>query len=84
MSLVCVALALLLPIVSPLRINKNLPSHELIVGQILCLGVFANSMVDTYYALLHAKGRADLTARLHLVEFPIFVIALDRLLQWMA
>jgi O-antigen/teichoic acid export membrane protein len=51
------------------------------VGQILCLGVFANSIGSMYYALLHAKGRADITAKLHIIELPIFLAALFFLLH---
>jgi O-antigen/teichoic acid export membrane protein len=31
--------------------------------------------------LLHAKGRADLTAKLHIIELPLFVTALVFLLH---
>lgn len=40
--------------------------------QLLLLGVFFNSAAHIPYALLQAHGRSDLTAKLHLVELPIF------------
>lgn len=76
MAVVCTALALLLPVILPLWIKNNLNSESVVIGQILCLGVFANAIGSMFYALLHAKGRADMTAKLHLMELPIFVVAL--------
>lgn len=42
------------------------------VLQLLLLGVFVNGAAHVPYALLQAHGRSDLTAKLHLVELPIF------------
>jgi O-antigen/teichoic acid export membrane protein len=60
----------------PFWIKGNLKSESVLIGQVLCLGVFANAIGSMYYALLHAKGRADITAKLHVVELPIFIVAL--------
>lgn len=76
MAVVCTALASLLPLVLPLWIKSNLNPDSILVGQVLCLGVFANAMGAMFYALIHAKGRADITAKLHLVELPIFLVML--------
>jgi len=76
MAVVCTALALLLPVILPLWIKSNLKPESIFVGQVLCLGVFANAIGSMFYALLHAKGRADVTAKLHLIELPIFLIIL--------
>lgn len=81
MLLVCTAIALLLPDLLRLWLKDALQPESILVGQILCLGVFANSIGSMYYALLHAKGRADLTAKLHIIELPIFVTALFFLLH---
>jgi O-antigen/teichoic acid export membrane protein len=81
MFLACTAIALLLPDVLRLWLKDALQPESILVGQILCLGVFANSIGSMYYALLHAKGRADLTAKLHMIELPLFVIALFFLLH---
>lgn len=76
MALVCTALALLLPVILPLWIKGNLKPESIVIGQVLCLGVFSNAMGSMFYALLHAKGRADVTAKLHLIEFPVFLVML--------
>jgi len=76
MALVCIALALLLPLVLPLWLKDSLQPISIEIGQVLCLGVFANAISSMFYALLHAKGRADVTAKLHLIELPIFLTSL--------
>lgn len=76
MLLVTGALALSLPVVLPWWIGPDLPSESVPIGQILCLGVFANSIGSMYFALLHAKGRSNVTAKLHLLELPLFAAAL--------
>lgn len=42
----------------------------------LVLGVFINSTAHVPYALLQAHGRADLTAKLHVLELPFFAVLL--------
>jgi O-antigen/teichoic acid export membrane protein len=76
MAVVCTALALLLPLLLPLWIKNSLVPESILIGQVLCLGVFANATGSMFYALLHAKGRADITAKLHLIELPIFLLML--------
>jgi O-antigen/teichoic acid export membrane protein len=41
--------------------------------RILAIGVFANSLANIPFALLQASGRPDLTAKLHLVELPVYL-----------
>lgn len=81
MFAVCGLLALLLPTVLRLWLKTDLQPESVVVGQILCLGVFANAIGAMFYALLHAKGRSDLTAKLHIIEFPLFIAALTFLLH---
>ncbi len=76
MLVVCTILAYILPIVLKIWLKENFEPESVLVGQILCIGVFANCFGVIFYALLHAKGRADITARLHLAELPIFLLIL--------
>jgi O-antigen/teichoic acid export membrane protein len=46
------------------------------IFQWLVIGVFINSMAHVPYALLQAHGRADLTAKLHMLELPFFAVLL--------
>ena len=76
MFIVSAALALLLPVILPLWIGKGLPAQSVQIGQILCAGVFANSVGSMYFMLAQAHGRADYTAILHLIELPIYLALL--------
>lgn len=76
MSVVCGLLAFTLPYILQIWIQDNLDPTSIVVGQILCLGVFSNALGTMFYALIHAKGRSDLTAKAHLVELPLFIAAL--------
>lgn len=80
MALVCGLLALLLPWLLREWIGPQLQPVSVEVGRILCLGVFANALGTLFYALLHARGRADITARLHLAELPVFLALLAALI----
>jgi O-antigen/teichoic acid export membrane protein len=44
--------------------------------QWLAVGVFINSLAQVPFALVQGAGRPDLTAKLHLVELPVYLIAL--------
>ena len=46
------------------------------VAQWLCLGVMLNCLAYLPFALLQARGRADLTAKAHLTELPLYLVAL--------
>lgn len=81
MLVICSLLAIVLPTVLKLWLKTDLQPESIVVGQILCIGVFANSVGSMYFALLHAKGRADLTAKIHIFELPLFLVALFFLLH---
>ena len=46
------------------------------VLKLLLVGIFLNSCSHVPYAFLQANGRTDLTAKLHIIELPIFVVLL--------
>jgi O-antigen/teichoic acid export membrane protein len=46
------------------------------VAQILAVAVFINSLGQIPFAHVQGAGRPDITARLHLLELPIYVVAL--------
>ena len=50
--------------------------HSTAVLQWLAAAVFFNSLAQVAFSLVQASGRADLTARLHLVELPLYLAAL--------
>ncbi len=55
--------------------------HSTRVLQWLAVGVFINSLAHVPFALVQGAGKARLTARLHLVEFPLYLLALWWLLK---
>lgn len=51
-------------------------AHAAPVLRWLLVGVFVNSLAHVPYALLQAHGRADVTAKLHVFELPLFAAML--------
>lgn len=59
-----------------LWLDTDFADHAKPVLQLLLVGIFINSAAHVPYALLQAHGRADLTAKLHLIELPTFALLL--------
>ena len=41
--------------------------------QLLAIGVLINASASLPASLLHAAGRPDVTAKLHMIEFPLYI-----------
>lgn len=52
-----------------------------LVLRILSVGVFVNALAAVPFSVLQAMRRADLTAKTHLVELPIYLVALVALVR---
>lgn len=76
MFVVTGATALALPFILPAWIGASLPPEAVLIGQILCLGALVNSIGSLFLSLVHARGRADITARIHLLELPLYLCIL--------
>ena len=63
-----------------LWINADFASHSFRVAQFLALGVLINSFGHISQSLVQASGRPDLSAKLHLVELPLYLVYLSILL----
>jgi O-antigen/teichoic acid export membrane protein len=59
-----------------LCLNASFANPATPVLQLLLAGIFLNSAAHLPYALLQAHGRSDLTAKLHLLELPVFAVLL--------
>lgn len=59
-----------------LWLNASFAGPATPVLQLLLIGIFLNSAAHLPYALLQAHGRSDLTAKLHLLELPVFAVLL--------
>jgi O-antigen/teichoic acid export membrane protein len=58
-----------------LWLGAEVASHTVRVFQLLAVGVLITGLSNIPFALLQAGGRPDLTARLHLAELPLYVLA---------
>jgi O-antigen/teichoic acid export membrane protein len=73
--LVAVALVLLRPFFQ-LWLGAHLAELSVPAGEILLLGVWINGLAHVPSAYLQARGRPDMTAKLHLIELVPFVALL--------
>ena len=63
-----------------LWVGESFAAHSDVVLRWLAMGVFMNGIVQVPFATIQAAGRPDLTARIHLIELPLYVPTL----WWMA
>ncbi|GIZ51616.1 oligosaccharide flippase family protein [Noviherbaspirillum aridicola] len=76
-------LAWFMPDLLHVWLQGRVPGESVVVGRILCAGVFFNSVGAMYFALLHAQGKTRQTALLHLLEVPPYLVLLWLLIgQW--
>jgi O-antigen/teichoic acid export membrane protein len=59
-----------------LWVGKEIAINGTLPLQILAVGVFFNAIAYMPYTLIQASGRADLVAKLHLAQLPVYVLAM--------
>jgi O-antigen/teichoic acid export membrane protein len=64
-----------------LWIGSEFASNSSLVLQLLAIGVFINSLAFVPFGLVQSAGRPDLTAKLHLIELPFYLLILWWLLS---
>ncbi len=57
-------------------INADFADNSSLVLQLLVVGVFIISHAQVPFGMIQAAGRADLTAKLHLLELPLYFVVL--------
>jgi O-antigen/teichoic acid export membrane protein len=62
-------------------LGTDFGQHSTLVLQWLAVGVFLNSLGHSPFALIQGFGRPDLTAKLHIIELPVYVLLLIWLLR---
>lgn len=62
-------------------LGADFAAEGTLVLQWLAVGVLFNSLAQIPFALLQGAGRADLTARFHLIELPLYLAALWSLVR---
>jgi len=59
-----------------LWLGEEFASKSAVVLQWLAVGVFINSVARFPFALIQADGRPDITAKLHILELPLYLVAI--------
>lgn len=59
-----------------LWVGAEIAARSTAVLQWLAVGVFINGMAQAPFVVMQSTGRPDVTARLHLAELPIYLVAL--------
>jgi O-antigen/teichoic acid export membrane protein len=63
-----------------LWLGSEFAQNSTLVLQLLAVGILANSLAQMPFGLVQSAGRPDLTAKLHFVELPIYLLTLWGLL----
>jgi len=64
-----------------LWLGQDYAENSTPVLQWLAIGVFFNCLAQIPFALIQAAGRPDLTAKLHMLELPLYLLALWALIR---
>ena len=59
-----------------LWLGPEYAKHSTFVAQWTAIGVLINCLAQLAFMLLQAAGRSDWTAKLHLIELPVYLLAL--------
>ena len=76
MAIGCTILAYTLPLMLNLWIGEEISTESIMIGRVLCVGIFFNAIGVMYYTLIHATGDSKSTALIHLFELPIYLALL--------
>lgn len=82
MTPITVAGIALLPLFLTYWISLEFARHGAEVGMILLAGIWINGLAYIPYGLLQGQGRPDITAKLHLLELPFFLLLLWAGIHW--
>lgn len=59
-----------------LWINSDFADHSAIILQIFAVGILINCLAQVAFTLIQSLGASRLTAQAHLIELPLFLLAL--------
>lgn len=80
-GILLVALAVASPRLLTVWLGPDFAREAALPLTILAFGMLANAVAYVFYAAVHAAGRPDVTARIHLLELPLHVALLWALLS---
>jgi len=63
-------------------LGEEFASQSTLVFQILCIGILINSLARIPYSFIQGIGRADVTAKLHIVEIVLYLPLVWWLIKW--
>ncbi len=64
-----------------LWLNREFADNSSLVLQLLAVGVFINCLAGVPFGFIQSAGRPDITAKLHLLELPLYLLILWWLLN---
>ena len=77
-----IALVLVLaPTILRLWLGDTFARESTAVLRILAIGILMNGFAQAPFAMIQARGRADLTAKIHLAELPFYVTSMLYLIR---
>jgi O-antigen/teichoic acid export membrane protein/GT2 family glycosyltransferase len=59
-----------------LWLGQGFSSESTLILQIFAIGIFFNGIANVPYTFIQSANRPDLTAKIHLSEFPIYIVLL--------
>lgn len=65
-----------------LWLGNEFARHSAVALQLLAVGVLLNSIAQVPFAVIQGAGRADISAKLHLAELPLYLLGVWWLIQW--
>lgn len=72
----CAAVVVFAPQIMTFWIGRHFSAQSPAILQILAVGAFVTGLSSIALALLHGAHRPDLPAKIHLADFPIYVLVL--------
>jgi O-antigen/teichoic acid export membrane protein len=75
-----IALTALAPVWLEVWLGREYAQNGARVAQVLCIGVAINCLAYVPATIVQARGRADLIAKMHLAELPVYIALLVALI----
>jgi O-antigen/teichoic acid export membrane protein len=75
MTLIATSAVLVVPVGMKLWLGGRATVDSIFAAQVFLAGAVVQSAASLAWTALHARGRSDLTAWVHLAEFPLYAIA---------
>jgi O-antigen/teichoic acid export membrane protein len=71
-----IGLMLFAPQAFTLWINANFAKEAAPIAQVMSLGILINAISAVPFVYIQAKARPDITAKFHLLEFPVYALVI--------